>query len=282
MTASMPLLRDSLSSHLTLDAALARLAADERVDGLALFGSRAGAAALPASDYDLLILATALPIAIFQMLSHINGRMADVVFVLTEQADRLLAGGGQVAANTQDGRFLLKMQTAQIRYDASGRLARAQALARQGGWRAPVRYADQSSAWFWHNFGLVQLARMAQVDDPVYQTAVDLMLCGGLSDICRAYFQFRDLPWEGEKAALRYLQQHEAAYLALLRACLAAGDRARKVDLFGQLVAETLRPAGATWQPGCTAVALDGPDPQAADVLTALDFWQSLFAEPGA
>src|SRR5262249_47279366 len=107
------------ASRLTLEAALARLAANEQVDGLALFGSRSGSAAHTASDYDLLVLISGLPVGIFQMLTHIEGRMADVVFVLTAQADRLLAGGGPVSASSNDGRFLLKMRTAQIVYDAS-------------------------------------------------------------------------------------------------------------------------------------------------------------------
>jgi predicted nucleotidyltransferase len=277
MREAMPLLQNSLSNHLSLETALARLAANDLVEGLALFGSRAGGAALPASDYDLLILISTLPVGIFQMLSHIDGRMTDIVFVLTADADRLLAGAGPVAANTNDGRFLLKMQTAQIVYDAAGRLARVQTLARRGGWLAPSRPADKYGAWFWHNFGLYQLKRMAQAGDPLYDTTVDLMLCGGLSDICRAYYQIRDLPWEGEKAALRYLQQHDAQYLARLRECLAASDRARKVELFEQIVADTLRPAGETWQPGCTAVCLDGPDQARVQVETALDFWQSFF-----
>jgi predicted nucleotidyltransferase len=272
----MPLLWDSRSNHLTLEEALARLAADERVDGLALFGSRAGGAALPASDHDVLILVSELPVGIFQMLSHIEGRMADIVFVQAAQADRLLAGG-PVAANTGDGRFLLKMHTARIVYDASGRLARAQALARQGGWRAPSNYAAQYGPWFWHNFVLYQVKRMAQADDPVYHTAVELMLCSGLSDLGRAYCSLRNLPWEGEKAVLRYLQQHDPAYLALLRECLAAKELACKVQLFEQLVIETLRPVGQTWRPGCTAVILDAPDATAAQIETALDFWQSFF-----
>jgi hypothetical protein len=277
MTEAMPLLLESPSNHLTLDAALARLAADDRVDGLALFGSRGGGAALPASDHDLLILVSDLPVGIFQMLSHIDGRMADIVFVLTAQADRLLAAAGPVATNTSDGRFLLKMQTAQVVYDASGRLARAQAKARQGGWQAPSTYADQYGAWFWHNHALFHIKRMAQADDPDYHTAVDLMLYGALHDICRAYYRLRNLPWEGEKAAMRYLQRHDPAYLGLLRECLAATERARKAQLFEQLATETLRPVGQAWQPGCTAVILDAPDATAAQIETALDFWQSLF-----
>ena len=282
MTKAMPLLSESASNPLSLEKALMRLAADERVDGLALFGSRPGGRAGPVSDYDLLVLVSSLPLDIFQMLSHIDGRMVDIVFVLTGRADRLLEAAGPVATNTQDGRFLLKMQTAQIVYDASGRLARAQALARQGGWRAAGTFGETYGAWFWHNHALFHIRRMAQSDDPAYRTAVDLMLCGALHDICRAYCLIRGVPWEGEKAAMRYLAEHDAPYLALLRECLAMADRAQKLELFEQLVTITLGPAGETWQPGCTAVALEGPYPTEAGVRAALDFWQSFFREQAA
>ena len=274
----MPITQETISNRLTLTATLARLSAHELVDGLALFGSRVGGAAFPASDYDLLILVSRVPVGIFQMLTHIDGRMADIVFVLTSQADRLLAGSGPVAANSNDGRFLLKMQTAQIVYDASGRLARAQELARRGGWRAPSSYADQYSPWFWLNHGLFHMKRMVQVHDPVYDTSVDLMLCASLNSVCRAYYQVRHLPWEGEKAATRYLQQYDVDYLALLRECLAAGDRARKLRLFEQLVAETLRPVGGLWAVGNVAVSLDVPEVTKDKVELALNFWESLFA----
>jgi predicted nucleotidyltransferase len=277
VTESMPLTRETLSNRLTLDAALTRLATHDLVDGLALFGSRAGSAALPASDHDLLVLVSSPPVGIFQMLTHIEGHMAGVVFVLTARADRLL-GAVPVAASSSDGRFWLKMQTARIVYDASGRLGHAQELARRGGWQAVSGYGDKYGAWFWHNFDLYQMRRMARADDPVYQTAVDLMLCGGLSDICRAYYKTRHLPWEGEKTALCYLRQHDPAYLALLRECLAADDRAHKLQLFAQLVANTLGPVGPLWEPGSTAVVLDGPDASQDQVEAALNFWESLFA----
>lgn len=274
----MPLTAETLSNRLTLPAALARLSAHKLVDGLALFGSRIGGTALPASDYDLLILIESLPVGIFQMLAHIDGRMTDIVFVLTSQADGWLASAGTVASNSNAGRFLLKMQMAQIVYDASGRLGRAQNLARQRGWQAPSTYADQYGAWFWQNHGLMHMKRMAQAQDPIYDTSVDLMLCGSLHDICRTYYTARHLPWEGEKAAIRYLQQHDAAFLALLRECLAASDRARKLQLFEQLVAESLSPAGGLWAVGNTSVCLDGPEATERQVETALNFWESLFA----
>ena len=61
---------------------------------------------------------------------------------------------------------------------------------------------------------------MARSGNPVYQTAVDMMLIVGLAEICRSYYRVRNLPWEGEKATVRYLQEHDADYLALLRECI--------------------------------------------------------------
>ena len=71
-------LQDTLSNHLTLQEVLTRLEHAEAVDGLALFGSQITTPANPASDYDLLILVLDPPVRIFQMLTHIDGRMAAV------------------------------------------------------------------------------------------------------------------------------------------------------------------------------------------------------------
>jgi hypothetical protein len=73
------------------------------------------------------------------------------------------------------------------------------------------------------------------------------------------------------------MQGSDPGYLALLRECLAATDRERRVHLYGQLVAAALAPIGEPWQPGLTAVALDARDYGPGDVDTALEFWESLF-----
>jgi predicted nucleotidyltransferase len=275
---------DTLSTHLTLDEALARLAASEPVDGLALFGSRAAgsANASAASDYDLLILVRSLPVGVFQVLTHIDGRLTDVVFATHAMVDRLLVDhlpvdGESVSARTNDGRFLLKMATAQIAYDGSGRLARAQDYARRHPPVAEADYPAAYGAWFWLNHSLVHVRRMARSEDPEVLTAADLMLAAGLAEACRAYCLLRAIPWQGEKAALRNMRANDAAHLALVRECLAEADRPRRVALYQQVVAATLAPAGETWQPGLTVMMLDAPAFGTADLDTALNYWESLF-----
>jgi hypothetical protein len=277
----MKFTQNTLSSDLSFDEALSRLAASKTVDGIALFGSRAASAWDTISDYDVLLLVNHLPVRIFQLLTHIQGRMADVVFVETDMADRWLATTQAVQANSFEGMFLLKMHTANILYDESGRLLRVQERVKSDqppfDWLLPSPYADRYAAWYWQNHGLYHLKRMVQSSDPLYQTVVDLMMRP--SDVCRAYCCVRDLAWQGEKAAIRYFQHHDPEYLILLRDCLAAVDRKHKVELYEQLVTKAIEPAGPVWTPTITAVYLADPAQHATHTETALAFWESLFTE---
>jgi len=275
--------QNSRSNHLALDDVLARLADSPQVDGLALFGSRAvGISVAEASDYDLLILVDELPITIFQMLTHIDGHLTDVVFVLTDMVDRLLTEAPVVFDRSNEGRFLLKMATAQIVYDASGRLSRAQAYARHNPPAVTATFPAIYSTWFWQCLGLFHMQRLARSSDPIRLTTVDLMLSNGINEACRNYCLLRGIPWQGEKTALRFLQAHDPAYLALLRSCLAETERARRVHLFEQLVVATLQSTGETWQTGLTAIALEVSDYSPTDVNSALEYWESFFAQAPA
>jgi hypothetical protein len=110
----------------------------------------------------------------------------------------------------------------------------------------------------------------------MYLTAADMMLLTGLSSLSRAYFQIRHLAWEGEKAALRYLQAHDPDFLMLLRACLAATMREHKLASFEKLVARAIAPAGHIWQPGTTAVYLKDSEQQSTQIQDALAWWERL------
>jgi hypothetical protein len=280
----MKTLSNTISTSMTLEEVLARLAACEAIDGVALFGSQAAAHSSPVGDYDLLLLVSAPPVGIFQMLTHIDGRMADVVFVEAEIAERLLANPVPVAARSFEGLFLLKMQAARIVHDRSGRLSRVQQWVGAGrsrsAWLMPSAHADIYAAWFWQNHGLYHLKRMALSADPVYLTAFDMMMLSCLGDACRSYFCIRHLPWQGEKAAIRHLQSHDPEYLALLRDCIAATDRTHKLSLYEALTVRTISPSGTLWTTGTTAVYLADPNQHATHVDQALAFWVSLLNVP--
>jgi predicted nucleotidyltransferase len=102
----MYILHHTTSDELSLEQVIAALSASPLVDGVALFGSRVAAHDNPISDYDLLLLVTDLPVPIFQMFTHIGGRMADLVFADTASADRSLTLHEPIPANTFDALLL--------------------------------------------------------------------------------------------------------------------------------------------------------------------------------
>jgi len=279
----MSLTLPTQSFHLTFEETIRRIRASDKVAGLALFGSRVQLSVNSSSDYDLLILVAEMPVEIFQMLTYIEGRLADIVFADTQTADHLIYSDTPVHPYSKEGMLLQKMLTAKIVYDPSGLLGRVQNLARERqrsktGLLLPSE-SDRYAAWFWQNHSLVHIRRMLQSDDPVVLTAVDLMLASGISRLCRDYYTARRLFWEGEKGAVRFLQDQDAEYLNLLRNCLDEPDRAVKVRLYEQLVEKTISPVNPIWSQGQSAVYLRDTEEQPGQVGEALAFWEKFIEE---
>ncbi len=277
ITCSIP----SVSDHLSLEETVTRLKASPRVDGIAAFGSRATEHADAASDYDLLLLVEGLPARVFQMVTTIDGRLADIVLVERETADALVRTGDRPKRGTFEALFAQKMSTAQILYDASGRLRAVQRLVTDEGWmNTPPNTPSDSdlyAAWFWNSFGLVQLERMAHSKDPIHLAAVDLMLASCLAGTWRSYFDIRGLTWEGEKAALRYWAAHDPDYMQSLNRCLGLHDRSERLAAYRKLVQQTLAPVGSIFEQGQTAVILANREASLTQVARTLQYWNSLF-----
>jgi hypothetical protein len=179
------------------------------------------------------------------------------------------------------------MQTARILYDASGRLARVQQRVTDPNWREahpPAQLdAERYAAWFWQSFSLLQMERMIRSDAAVHQAAVDMMLTAGLPATWRSYFEIRALPWDGEKAAIRYWTQHDPEYYQIIQRCLEVGDRRERLAAYRLLVERTLQPAGKVLGLGETAVILSQPGAAPSDARTILEYWDTLFdPEPAA
>ncbi len=266
------------SNDLTLDELLANLAANHKVDGVALFGSQPTPMTNSASDYDLLIMVNDPPVRIFQLQTYIHGIMADVAFVETEVADRVLALENPVPGTSSEGFLIGWLEHAQIVYDKTGRFAQIQHKLKTGNWRLTATRSDTYADWFWLNFDLRQMKRMVASSDPLYQMTVDIHLMTNLSHLWRVYYRYHNLHWRGVKEAARYLTAHDPNYQTLYRACLSEPDRLHKLALFERLVALTLAPTADLWPDGATAVYLKNPSEQPDFVAEALEFWQDLVA----
>lgn len=270
------------SATMILDEVVALLCAHGVVEGLLTIGSMARGQLTPASDLDLVVVLNELPAPLHVGLTTIDRRLADLLFVEASLIDRILADDFRpVHAEAWLGRVIRWLQAGTVVFDRSGHLAAAQGKVRTGCWLEPISAQELHAAWFGAYYNLWQTKRLLASPDPVHATTVDLRLLFSLSQLWVDYVRVRRLRWEGDKAAIHYLEAHDPAYLALFRRCLAEGDRRRKVQLYERLVELTMAPLGDPWTEGQTSVTFAADvDLSPSAMEAALAFWDGLLDPP--
>src|SRR5205814_49513 len=94
------------------------------------------------------------------------------------------------------------------------------------------------------------------------------------------YFHLRGLPWQGSKAAMRWLEQHDPDYLMLFHSFMDAPNRADKLPIYERLVELTLAPIGQVLSNEQSAVNFaSGSAFEPAMVERGLAFWEHLLGE---
>lgn len=206
-----------------------------------------------------------------------DGRLTDVVIAKVSDIDQVLALDAPITVESWIGVLVRWLQQGQIRWDRDGRLSRAQQKAQEETWLLPASPHDLYQAWFRINYNLQQNKRLVASDDPVYRMALDLRLLYSLFEVWLNYFRFRGLFWEGEKKAIRYLQEHDPEYLEQFRQCLAEPNRVRKFQQYEALAAQATAPLGGLWPEAATAFQLpDEGDVQPEAMQGVLAFWGQL------
>ena len=275
----------SQSNNLTLNEIIARLMLHDPVDGVLLMGSTGKHTLSPASDYDLVVVLSSQPEPIALLHTLIDQRLAEVYFFSTNTLDQIAneqpnAQGGALPSAGDRVAFYTWLQTGQIAFDRNGRLARVQQHLRATEWFKPGDDAQRYAIWFGHNYNLKHTKWIARSNDPLYQREVDIRLLFTVNFLFCDYFHIRGLPWQGSKAAMRWLEAHDPAFLKLFHSFLDATNRADKLAIYEQLVSLTLAPIGQMLNDQQSAVNF-APDTVFTPALAerGLAFWESLLGE---
>ncbi len=253
-----------------------RLTHNERVEGLIVIGSASQDKLTPASDFDLIIVLTQLPHPLHVGVTSIDQRLTDLIFLTTAQIKQILALESPIEGEAWLGRIVRWLQDGDIIFDRHTCLTQAQRKVQQGQWLTDRDATHGYGAWFRVNYNLAQSRRLLASEDTVYLTAADIRAAlYGPTDLFFSYFSIRQLPWEGEKAAVRYLMANDPAYLALFQKFIAETDRARKFQRYEEVAALTIAPVGALWDPDVSVMTFEGKVD--LDVIAeAADFWDDL------
>jgi len=268
----------SPASDATLHDVVRRLGTHPDVEGAALGGSGQDSPLTGPSDIDLLIVVVEKWSNLRVGATWIEGRMGDLLFATTNEIESVSDADLALGVNGWVRRVAAFLASARILLDQGERLIRAQRAARQ--WPdaafAPTR-SDAYRAWHKINYDRQHNRRMLASDDPDYVTALEVRLLYGLADVFTGYFAIRSLRWEGEKAAVRYLREHDPGFLECFGRCIAERDQSAKFALYDQLCKTATAPVGGVWRHEPTSAHLRDPEsvtPEAHAAATA--FVQSL------
>lgn len=280
---ALPQAGPSQSDALPLEEVVTRLARHEAVTGVVLLGTTGDPALTPASDYDLLVVLSQMPAPMHVALTTVDGRLADIIFVMQPEIDALLAhdelGHDEVPQDSWAARLLYWVQTGRVVFDRLGQVQRLQDNSATQRRAAQPDAGERYRTWFGINYNVRQTLRILASADPVYQMTVDLRLLYCLSELWVAYFRLRGLAWAGEKAAVRYLAAHDPGYLQRFQRCLAETDRRSKVAQYVALAEQTLLPLGGLWPQASTAIQFHADAPwRPGQDQVALAFWNSLLS----
>ncbi len=263
-----------------LDDVVQRLARHPAVQGVALCGSGLDEVLTPTSDIDLLIVLDDAHANLRTGVTCIDGRTGDLMFATAREIAEIADAESRLDAGAWVGMLASHLERAEILCDQNGALARAQIQVRRSDPAAGAAPGAAYRAWNKLNYDRQHNRRMLASDDPDYAAALDARLLYGLSDAFTGYFATRGLPWQGEKASVRYLREHDPAFLALFQQAMAEHDLSAKFELYERLCEKATAPVGGLWPDGATSAHLRDPagaSPEAHAEATA--FIASLFED---
>lgn len=270
----------NLPTDLALSALLERLSAAEEVVGILIMGSGGRDALTPSSDWDICVALAARPVPLWLTLTRVENRLAEFYFVLTEEFATIeLAGDFSFEPRTRAGLLASWLLSGKIWFDRTGQLSRLRQKLSEAQVVFQPDFAERLySLWFRINYNLRESERLLASSEAAVGTMFDLrLMIYGLGDIWWGYFTLRKLRWQGEKAALAYLAEHDPEFLGQLNRFMAEPDRAERFGLYKKLAERATEPVGGLWPENHTAVEMDFAGSwQLENIEAGLAFWGQL------
>lgn len=230
----------------TIDDTIKLLTKRSEVTAIVTLGTTATGQLTPDSDYDVLLVLKDHKPNFSVEISIIDGRTADILFVAAEQITLLTLKSVQEFSPPElsISRWL---SNGKIIFDRDSKTSKAQEACRlKLSDNTPGQHflADRAQHL---NYDLRVNKTYARSTNPLYLQALRLRELHSFSNLFMGYFALRGVPWEGEKRALKHLQQSDPTFLELITSWLNETDLKQRMEIYSEVAAIVLEPAGGIW-----------------------------------
>lgn len=230
----------------TLEKLIENLKNQKEVDAVLLVGSKASGEEKEYSDIDLAVIFKENKEKLFSLFQFIDNRPADIFFYDITQLQKLL-NDEIIPANTMDGVLISWLEKGNVLFDKSGTLTSFKSKFNdlREKLEVPKMEIDRWDSLI--NSAYITNKRYFESNNLEYHEILGIKLLQDLYNIFMGYFEFRNIPWTGEKQMLKYLKEKDTEFYSLYSACLKSSSLQEKFSIYSDLVKKVFGGGYGIW-----------------------------------
>ncbi len=221
------------------------LKASPRVRGIFTTGTTATSLS-PSSDIDLVVVLDRNSEDIKSVYTMAENHFADIFFFDTDFVQKL-GDKKEILSNAFEGMFLEWLSKGKVEYDYENLLANLKQEIKSKPPMQKVPDAEKKDFWIKINYNFIANSRYYDSNDTLYQEALEMRLLYSTMELITAYFSFRDIPWRGEKTAIKYLEKNDPDFRSLFHRYSASQNIDDRMSCYRQLFEKTLHGEYQKW-----------------------------------
>jgi predicted nucleotidyltransferase len=205
------------------------------VDAVFVAGSQGVGEEKSYSDIDLVVIFTQNLENLRSLFQWIDNKPGDIYFFDHSDIEKLLSLD-EIPANKMDAVLIDWLEKNSIHFDKSGLLTKLKGQAAQLKSKFAVPTTEMKSFEQKINYGYIRNKRYFESENSFYQEALEINLLNDIPNVLVGYFEFRNIPWRGEKFAINYLKSSDPTFYNLFLKCIGQSNLKEKFDNYSRLV----------------------------------------------
>lgn len=201
----------------------------------------------PSSDIDLIVILDKNIEDVKSIYTMIENRFADIFFFDIEFT-QTLRNKKELSTNAFEGMFTEWLVKGKIEYDPENTLTTLKQRIEKEPPIQKVPDAEKRDFWIKTNYNFIANSRYHNSDDTLYHEALEFRLLYSVIELITAYFSFRNLPWRGEKTAIKYFKQNDPDFFSLFQRYSGSKNLDERMNYYGELFRKSFHGEYQKWQ----------------------------------
>ncbi len=216
------------------------------VDAVLLVGSQSNNKNNEYSDIDLAVIFKEKMFDLQSIFQIVDNKPCDIFF-FDSVTLKLLSDANTISANKMDAVLLGWLNSAKIYFDKSGIVRFL--VNNLKNIEPKIKVPEEEGVLFESkiNAGYITNRRYFYSNDLQYHEALEIKLLQDLYNIFIGYFEFRSIPWRGEKNMLNYIKENDKTFYDLYVSSLHTSNLKDKFEIYTQLVKSVFHGEYSLW-----------------------------------